>query len=237
MLSLDLQKAPLLVSVVEGSRGSITSQIAVQLSAKAILNRALDFYAAYATGEVRLEGPLATAVVREAFKQANHEVYTYAHRMGASGRVAATGFVAVYDGSRISVARVGRALSYILRDGELVSLYRDEAVDALEQTPGVLERFIGANAQILVDLASVEVRKGDVILLANVPGGAEFAQRAQAEFARDDSLESAVHSLGYDIAGAALKPSPDGMLQIDRTILVVAFRVGGPLIRLTQVIS
>ncbi len=162
-MTLGITRGPLFFAAAEGLRGSITSQIAVKMSTDAFLERSLDAAAAPA-GEL----PQATLVVREAFKEANNRVYQYGHRMGRGGSMGALGAVACYAANRFTMARVGSYSGFLFRGGELVALFEGDAKREADKA-GVLARFIGANAQVLVDQASLEVHEGDVLVFSTYP--------------------------------------------------------------------
>lgn len=152
-LTLGLTPGPLLISALECTKESLTSRIAVRIGTDALVEKSAD--------EVTSN---ATTIVRQALKEANSRVYEYSHRMGAGGKMGASGLVAVFDGSSFTVGKVGAYLGYAWRSNEFVSLFKDER----SEQSGVLDRFLGANVQVLVDLATVPTQPGDICLITNV---------------------------------------------------------------------
>ena len=153
---------PLFFAALFGTRENISSQIAVQMSIDAFIETALEVAEAPADPSL----PVSSTIVREAFKEANARVYQYAHRMGAGGTMGAVGAAACYAGGRFTMARVGSFGGYLVRQRDCMPLFeRDEK----QSTAGTLTRFIGANAQVLVDLASLEVAAGDLVAFTSIP--------------------------------------------------------------------
>ncbi|MCB0323524.1 MAG: hypothetical protein KDD69_08120 [Bdellovibrionales bacterium] len=235
VLSLGTEKSPLLAAAVEGVKGSITSQIAVQMSIRAIVEAATAHVETLPQVR-RAEGALATDIIRSAFKEANRQVYEYAHKMRAGGRIAATGFVSVYDGRRFSVARVGGFESYIWRQGAFSPLYEPQQATA-QTTPGILQRFIGANSQILVDLASVVVQEGDVLVVTSLPPSEALTRTASEILGSCAGPQDAARRIaqrGFWLQ-AAVGSGPEYALE--KNIFVAVLTVGRPTISLTRVVE
>lgn len=207
--------------IFEGVRGTITSQIAVKMAFDAALERSLDPTLGKTTS------PLASAVVREAFKEANARVYQYGHRMGAGGTMAASGVLAALADGRFTVGRVGSYEGFLFRAGAITPLF-EPAEAQPRPTAGVLTRFIGANAQILVDLASLEVRDEDIIVFTTA------------------TLDSAALRICEELLGSSLPLASKGTrllrdLQVKqdaaRPQILALLQVGRPTIVLREVIE
>lgn len=160
LFSLGTRPSPVFFSALEGVSTNIRSQIAVKMALDAMISEAP---ARFEAGE-RPDQSLALEIVRDVFREANSKVYEYSHRMGSGGQISAKGIVAVFDGNRVSIGQAGDYESYLWRGGKIVPFYERKDNVTLARG-GVLERFIGANTKILVDLATVAVRKGDIIVI------------------------------------------------------------------------
>jgi len=154
---------PLFFAALFGTRENISSQIAVQMSIDAFIEKALETAEAPRDPSISI----SSAIVREAFKEANTRVYQYAHRMGAGGTMGAVGAAGCYAGGRFTMARVGSFSGYLVRQRDCVPLFTSEEKPS---APGTLTRFVGANAQVLVDMATLEVSAGDLVAFTSLSG-------------------------------------------------------------------
>ncbi|MFN8389635.1 MAG: PP2C family serine/threonine-protein phosphatase [Bdellovibrionota bacterium] len=221
---LGAEGSPLFCSVFEGLRGSITSQIAVKMSSDAAIARATEIASTHTT-----EDGAATEVVRESFKSANSEVYQYGHRMGAGGKMGATGLIAGVAGAKLAVGRVGAYEGFLCRDRSIVPIFEPHAAAKPEHAPGMLARFIGANAQILVDLAAVKLKDNDLIVLTTLQDNPQV--RAAVEAAAEEKVP--LEERARMIARAAVNAGYGA----EREMVVVAIRVGRPTIMLREVVE
>ena len=229
---------PLLLSFVEGVSGNITSQIAVQLSHDAIAERALEFACELSRAPESLAGgddPLSLRFVREALKAANTGVYEYSHRMAAGGQVSATGFVASFDGVKFGLGQVGSYETYVWRSGQLEPFYdySEEVLDSSRE--GILRRFIGANAQILVDLAAVNVRQGDIVVLTSMCREERFPAVVERVLSTTDSLADAAVAVASEVARLCLIEGEGRSFAFQGNALALLVRIGKPFIELKQV--
>ena len=140
----------------------------------AILENAFEVAAA-----PRTDLPLASAIIRGAVKEANHQVYQYGHRMGRGGAMGALGAVACFAEDRFSMARLGQYSGYIFRAGKFASLFEAKS-DLAAERPGEISRYLGANAQVLVDLASVEVLPEDIFVFSSFNISGSNVEKLQA---------------------------------------------------------
>ncbi len=148
--------APHLGCIVEGLGRSISGQIAVTLALEAVLRGASS------------ESPEPVDIgvmIRDQFREANQAVYEYAHRMRAGAAIGASLLLWAIDGSRLVTGRSGKGEIYLLRGDSVTPLFA--AGQLLE---GTLDRFVGANAKVLVDLASTTLRVGDELLMVSGAG-------------------------------------------------------------------
>ena len=188
---------PVLCGVLEGVHASLGSHIAVKMARDALVEEAL------AAAERPPEaGGIALEVVRSVFREVNAKVYDYGHRMAAGGQVSAKALIASCDGQRVSIGQAGEYESFLRRGEKLMPFFdRSGAAEVKQQRGGVLERFIGANSKILVDLASVAVREGDLIIVTSLApdtGAQQVIEKAlrQTSSAGEAALEIVRQSCG-----------------------------------------
>jgi hypothetical protein len=231
---------PLILCCLEGARGSLSSQIAAQMSAASALDAILSFEEGHSKDSAQQfndDVPLATAIVRSGIKTANADVYSYAHKMGAGGKIGATGFVSCFAHSRCSIARVGAYAVYACRDGRVLDLFEQTSESSDKEQYGVLQRFIGANSQVLVDLISLELKAGDSILFTsqsaeNLPFG-----RISDIMVGHGSLEEQLSAFQLLSAECAVEEQGNGKSVIARNAFTGLLKVGAPVITLTEVLE
>lgn len=228
--------SPLFFALIEGEKGSISSQIAVKISLTAMTNAvgALGGESAPAKGLVK-EYPASAEIVRIAMRDANKEVYDYAHRMFVGGKVAATGVVGAYDGSKVSIGKVGNYECILIRQGRLLPFF--ENAEKNEDRSGMLERFIGANAQILVDLASAAVEQGDIIAVSSIAsGGGLFDSLSSILGNTEATLDHLAVKMVEQGAAAVVKRTAAGALMIEQNVMGFLLRVGPEALSVTDVL-
>ncbi len=232
-LSMGLTPATFMLAVVEGERGSITGQIAAQMAIAAIGEKAQEICAAPgAQGRVP-----APDVVRDVFREANRQVYQYAHRMQAGGQVGATGFVCAFDGECFAAAKVGVYEHYLWRNRELIRLHRQSSDAETQSAAGTLQRFIGANSQILVDFASVTLRDGDCLLVTTLGVGEEFEHVIRDVLSRTMDTEEISRQLCTRALPSNLAKGAGAAWVLRRNLFFAVMQVGRPVIALTNVID
>ena len=210
-LSLGLAPSPLLFACFQGGRSGIGAQIAVRMGIDKVVETAL-------SSSSSDKSQLALDIVRSVFSDVNREVYQYGHRMAAGGQISACGLIAVYDGAKISIGRVGNFACYLLR-GETLSRFYES--DPRTESGGVLDRFIGANSKVLVDLASVSVEEDDVIVLSTFEHSDSFFRIANDVFSQG---EQDLGRCAEELCGSA----GEGVISL--------IRVGTPAIQLEEVV-
>lgn len=81
---------------------------------------------------------------------------------------AATVVAALLAGERLSVAHAGDSRAYLWRGGSLTALTRDHAVSAVgEPRRRAVLRAVGARPRLVVDVATLRLRAGDIVLLCS----------------------------------------------------------------------
>lgn len=227
-----LKEGVLVVDWFEAERGSIVSQIALRLSREAMLSAAIELGAAAAVDD---KGGLASAIVRKSFKDANEQVYQYAHRMAAGGKAAARAFCAVFDGIRLSIGKVGPYASYLCRGGRVELLHQSGGEE--DARAGILQRFIGANAQILVDLASAKVEEGDTFVLTTVPHTEDLSVEIGRIIAAGQSLEKAADEMLALLSRFVLVGAGESKYVREHSAAVALVHIGRQVIKLTHVLQ
>ena len=234
-ISLNYQNsnAPLLITSVEGLRGSIRGQIAVKLSLDTIVRTALSLVPP--TPGTKYQGPKGQEVAQAAFKEANQAVYDYSHSMRSGGQIGACGFVAVFDGDKLCMAKVGLSEGYLFRAGKLLPLHQTPPEEGGRS--GALQRFIGANAQVLVDFASVAVKDKDVIvILTNVPPKERLESLTKA-LERSLKEVCSMEELSRNVSDCVYSDGVPGTVLADKNFGVFALQVGQPTIKLREVVE
>lgn len=225
--------APLLIAAVEGLRGSIRGQIAVKLSLDTIVRTALSMVPP--TPGTKYQGPKGQEIAQAAFKEANQAVYDYSHSMRSGGQIGASGFVAVFDGDKLCMAKVGLSEGYLYRAGKLLPLHQTPPEEV--GRGGALQRFIGANAQVLVDFASVAVKDKDlIIILTNVPPKERLESVTKA-LERSLKEVSPLEELSRNLSDCVYSEKLTGSAFADRNFGVFALQVGQPTIKLREVLE
>ena len=171
----------------------------------------------------------AADIVRGAFRFANEEVYRYAHEMGAGSKLAAQGIVSVFDGRSICIGRVGNHESFLWRRGSILQVFEPEKRST--ESAGHLERFIGANAQILVDLATISVEDGDVLVVSSFNPSEQTSKDAEAMLSTSGSLDFAAKQLAIETIRKEPRRNGDG-----RNAVVSILKVGAGPIMLRDIV-
>jgi hypothetical protein len=149
-LSIGKEFTGALFGLVRGNQSNVSAQIASKFALESFI-----------TG-IDSEELNAENCVHDALREANRRVFEYSARMFASSRINTTGMLAVFDGVHCCVARTGDEEGYLVRAGELTPLFRAD-------NKSRIERFIGANKNLLADISTLNVQPGDVIWMTNCP--------------------------------------------------------------------
>ena len=155
-----MRDSALVGCIVEGATHSISGQIATTLTVDSVV-RCLS----PDPGTPQDAGQL----IRDSFREANQVVYDYAHRMRAGAVLGASLLLWGIQGGKMVVGRSGRGEVFLLRAGAVTPLFEASVPLESGRTEGVLERFIGANAKVLVDLATTSIFEGDELLFLSAP--------------------------------------------------------------------
>lgn len=147
----------------KAARDSLGGQVACRLSLDSFSDSVLEFFYLQSSKNPD-EFPLQ--VLENAFRAANTSVYQFGHSMAAGGRMASSliGMV-IYKGS-VAVGRVGSPEAYLVREGECFPFFEQSTGQNITPTKN---NFIGCNSLVQVELSSIAVLPGDVLLAFSSP--------------------------------------------------------------------
>jgi protein phosphatase len=163
-------RGPLLV-VCDGMGGVEGGEVASQLAAEVIWR---EMKATPATRDAEVFARL----LRRATRVANHDVHAMAKRepglRGMGTTVSAAGIV----GARLVIATVGDSRAYVLRDGALVQVTRDQSLafallaaghdpDEAANAGSAILQALGVGDDVEPSLSIIELRRGDRVLLCS----------------------------------------------------------------------
>ena len=160
-----------LLVVCDGMGGVEGGEVASELAAQVIWR---EMKATPATRDPEVFARL----LRRATRVANHEVHAMSRRepglRGMGTTVSAAGVV----GNRLVVATVGDSRAYILRNGVLVQITRDQSLQSAllaaghdpyeaERAGSAILQALGVGADVEPSLSIIDVRRGDRVLLCS----------------------------------------------------------------------
>jgi len=174
-----LKPAQLVFAGSSAVRDSLGSHVAFRLALDYFVVGVEHHYGS-STGAERALGDEdgVVAVLEEAFRSANTSVYGFGHKLAAGGRMAASLLGVVIEGGRLATGRVGYGSVYLFRNGELFPFFEaPEASDArvgdAKEHPDEFQArarsFIGSNAMVDVELASVVLQPEDIVCVFSRP--------------------------------------------------------------------
>ncbi len=207
-----------LLVVCDGMGGVVGGEVASELAAKVIW-REMKETAATKDPEV------FARLLRRATRVANHEVHAMSRREAGLRGMGTTVSAAGVAGNRLVVATVGDSRAYILRNGVLVQITRDQSLqsallaaghdpDEAERAGSAILQALGVGPDVEPSLSIIDVRRGDRVLLCS------------------DGL----HGLVGDPALALLMSAPHTVGQAV-TLLVTAARAAGGTDNITAVVA
>jgi len=163
-----------LLAVCDGMGGEAGGEVASR--------RAVESIEATVLGAGPIQAPEALALaVLDSLQVAARDVRAIARARPEIGRMGATATVCGLVGDELVIGQVGDSRAYILRQGRLTQITRDQTLAALlvergqllpEEVRGfdcshVILQALGTSDTVEVDLTSVPVRRGDVLLLCS----------------------------------------------------------------------
>lgn len=174
-----LRPAQMVFAGSSAIKESVGSQVAYRLALDYFVSGVERYYgSAAAAGRPLGSEQGVAALLEEAFRSANSSVYSFGHKLAAGGKMAASLLAVVIEQGRIATARVGFGSVYLFRAGELFPFFdapeggESKVGDAQEQPDEYqsrLKSFIGANAMVDVELASVVLQPEDIVCAFSRP--------------------------------------------------------------------
>jgi PPM family protein phosphatase len=161
------------MGVCDGMGGAAAGEVASQLAVDII-------YEKLAQGHPADHNELARGLVR-AVEEAGARIFNEARADRTRRGMGTTATIAALVDARLFVAQVGDSRAYVLREGRLVQVSRDQSlvnqlIEAGQLTEEEAETFehnniilqaLGTAETVQVDLTYVDLRRGDVLLLCS----------------------------------------------------------------------
>ncbi len=163
-----------LLGVCDGMGGAAAGEVASQLAVDLIYER-------LAAGGEPADGDEFARRLVKAVEEAGARIFNEARADRSRRGMGTTATVAALLDSRLFVAQVGDSRAYVLREGQLVQVSRDQSlvnqlIEAGQLTEEEAETFehnniilqaLGTSETVQVDLTYVDLRKGDTLLLCS----------------------------------------------------------------------
>ncbi len=165
-----VERGPLFV-VCDGMGGVVGGEVASELAAKSIWREM--------KGTPGTRDPEVFArLLRRATRVANHDVHALGKKesglKGMGTTVSAAGIV----GDRLVIATVGDSRAYVLRNGEIIQVTRDQSLSSAliaaghdpeqaERAGSAILQALGVGDDVEPSMSIVELRRGDRILLCS----------------------------------------------------------------------
>ena len=231
-LGLNIAPAPVLFSFIEGPRDALTSRIAVKLAMDAITTAAVELQCSEAQGRAARSKELIEA----GFREANRAVYQYGAKMLSGGKVTATGIAFAFDGRQISVGRTGVYEAFLWRNGRLIRFYENCAGQRTVEARELLGRMIGAGKQILVDIASVKLEVGDIVVVTTQGFSETLFSLISHLLQERIALQALTERVVEESLRLAVRIAPDGGTSLERNCICVALQTVPGAIELSEVV-
>jgi len=165
-----IERGPLFV-VGDGMGGVGGGEVASELAAKAIWREM--------KGTPGTPDPEVFArLLRRATRVANHDVHSTAKKEPGLKGMGTTVSAAAVVGDRLVIATVGDSRAYVLRNGEVIQVTRDQSLssallaaghdaESAEQAGSAILQALGVGDDVEPSLSIVELRRGDRVLLCS----------------------------------------------------------------------
>lgn len=213
----DVTKTGALLAVCDGMGGAAGGEIASSEAVEVLRARLARPLGA------RTDSAAVASRLVDALRVAARTIFDHAVREPALTGMGTTATVATMVDRRLIVAQVGDSRAYLLRDGVLTQITRDQTLarllvergqlteeEALRfEASNVILQAVGTSLHLDVDLRDVEVQGGDVLLLCSDGLSGPVGDACIAEvLARNDDPERACDAL---IAAALEAGAPDNV--------------------------
>jgi serine/threonine protein phosphatase PrpC len=151
--------------------GVVGGEVASELAAKVIWREMKN------TGATR-DPEVFARLLRRATRVANHDVHAMSKREPGLRGMGTTVSAAGIAGDRLVVATVGDSRAYVLRNGEIVQVTRDQSLSSAliaaghdaeqaERAGSAILQALGVGDDVEPSLSIIELRRGDRILLCS----------------------------------------------------------------------
>ena len=220
----------LLFMVADGMGGAAAGELASEMATTLVFEELHTRW----TQRADLTDDAFAEAIRDATEVANGRIHAYARANPEFRGMGTTATIAGLWRDRVFIAQVGDSRAYLLRDGRLHQLTRDQSlmqrlVDAGEISPeqaetsdrrNIILQALGPEATVRVDLTHQQVRHGDALILCS-DGLSGVVKSRDIEEAATEETDPAVlcHRL---IARANELGGPDNV-----TVVVAQFEGDG----------
>lgn len=143
----------------EAAREGISAQVACKLALEHFIAAVLD--ESECPPPPLVDEDKGSLVLEAAFKNANTSVYSFGHRLAAGGRMAASVLGLIINETVCAAGRAGLGTAYLFRNGELYPFFERQS---RPEGQAASERLIGAHSIVAVELASVPIEAGDLLV-------------------------------------------------------------------------
>jgi serine/threonine protein phosphatase PrpC len=188
-----------LLAVSDGMGGAAAGEIASAITVESLKNWLHEDHKGMATG----------LLIEEAVGEANRNVFDAAQSDGRQG-MGATLTAVLVRGPMAHIAEVGDSRAYLIRDGRIRQVTRDQSYvqmlveqglltrDQAESSPyrNVILQAMGQRQQVVVALGRLELRQGDRFLLCS--------DGLSGKLTDDEMREIVVLNEGFEAAGRRL---------------------------------
>src|SRR5216110_1769382 len=204
--------------VADGMGGAAAGEVASEMATETIYEQMLN-----AWGSERELTPQRFAYrLREAVEAANRQIHSYAAAHPELRGMGTTTTAVGVLGDRFFLSQVGDSRAYLIRQGQIVQLTKDQSlmqrlVEAGELTEeeaarserrNIILQALGPDARVKVDLTHQEVRKGDILVLCSDGLSSQVKKEEIAVVTRERDLAAACDGL---IALANERGGPDNI--------------------------
>jgi protein phosphatase len=169
---VEIENGRLLVAVADGMGGHFGGEVASRLCVENLAKEITDQIHAPGNGE-----PDLPAALRKAVEIAHKAVFAHAQGYAESLTMGTTLTAALLHGAHADLAQVGDSRAYLFRDGKLILLTQDQTIGNQLRSRGedsskvdaqiqdMLIQAVGAQAEIDVSMAAVDLEPDDLLLL------------------------------------------------------------------------
>jgi serine/threonine protein phosphatase PrpC len=170
--NVDLEGGRLLLAVADGMGGHFGGEVASRLCVENLSKEITDQIRAPGNGRPNL--PVA---LQKAVEAAHKAVFAHAQGYAESLTMGTTLTAALLHGEHVDLAQVGDSRAYLFREGNLILLTQDQTIGNQLRSRGedsgkvdtqiqdMLIQAVGAQAEIQVIMAAVDVEPQDLLLI------------------------------------------------------------------------